>query len=611
MAAPASPPVFERAAVRVQQRVLLRRYVSELGKTGPWIIAGMLGCIAARWFAGIGIWLPVTVLVAWLGLAAFVVWRTRPGKYESLAFWDATGGRSEAFAAAWWFERRAGRTEAEDRHLAAQRDKLAAALKHLRSDLPLVVRAAVWITPLLAALAIGAGMLRPGAPADSPLTDAMQKAAAREASALKQQAAAKKKLEGLTEQERQEIDKLRDAVKATAESIEKGGADSARSVLGELEKRARDAERLAEKLGKKGDAWASDALVDQLRRHADTADLGDAVAAKKAAQAAQAAAELARKLTPPQLNAEAADRMKASMADVGRSAEEEDRQRLVGQNVLAAADELAANRPPAAAVQFDRLAQKLAEAARREEAQREMEKLAGQLREAGSRITGQENGGLSKMAESGQSGSPQAQGQQSEQASSSAQQKLQAPGLAQPSQMLQSTPGTQGGQQQSMTMTQGQVGAGMTSPTNPGQNQQGKPMLLAPIPGAKPDQQPSAIVIAPNLPPSDAAGSTTLTVPGGSQAGNGTAKMDGAKTAQTKAGNASQVSAQSGSDGSSSVRAVEGAARTEQAAQQSANVTVEFIKQQEAALDEAALPQARREQVRRYFDELRKRFENN
>jgi hypothetical protein len=36
---------------------------------------------------------------------------------------------------------------------------------------------------------------------------------------------------------------------------------------------------------------------------------------------------------------------------------------------------------------------------------------------------------------------------------------------------------------------------------------------------------------------------------------------------------------------------------------------VEFMEAQEAAMDEAALPMARREQVRRYFNALRKRLE--
>jgi hypothetical protein len=43
--------------------------------------------------------------------------------------------------------------------------------------------------------------------------------------------------------------------------------------------------------------------------------------------------------------------------------------------------------------------------------------------------------------------------------------------------------------------------------------------------------------------------------------------------------------------------------------QGSAALSVEFMEAQEAAMDEAALPTARREQVRRYFNALRKRLE--
>jgi hypothetical protein len=57
------------------------------------------------------------------------------------------------------------------------------------------------------------------------------------------------------------------------------------------------------------------------------------------------------------------------------------------------------------------------------------------------------------------------------------------------------------------------------------------------------------------------------------------------------------------------MRSVEGGARKEDPTRSATPTTLEAIQAEEAALDEAALPPARREQVRRYFNELRKRFE--
>ena len=69
------------------------------------------------------------------------------------------------------------------------------------------------------------------------------------------------------------------------------------------------------------------------------------------------------------------------------------------------------------------------------------------------------------------------------------------------------------------------------------------------------------------------------------------------------------VRGQQNNEGQSTVRSVEGGARTEQSTRTATQAALESIQAEEAALDEAALPPARREQVRRYFNELRKRFE--
>jgi hypothetical protein len=610
MNAPASALDFDRAAALVLRRVLVRRWLGLFGQTARWLALAMLACVALRVFAAVGVWLPLVVLTAWLGATSWWVWQQRPGKYESLALWDQVGGRSEAFAAAWWFAQQRERTSAEQRHLEAQRALLGDALARLRQDLPVVVQRMLLLAPVLVLLALVAGSFRPLSPGDQPLSDAMQQSAAHEAGALKRDTMDQKKLDGLTEQEKREIEQLRAAVKSTADNLEKGKADSARGVLSELEKRAHDAERMAEKLGTRGDAWASDKLVAELRRHADTADLGDAVAAKKAPQAAMAAQALADQLNPAQAAREFTDRLTATLQDAAKGSETEDRQRIVGQHVLAASDELNAIRIPAAAKEFEKLAQKLGEVAKREQAQKELEKLAQQLRDAGSRITGQQGGGTSKMAQAGQSTQQQGQMQQQAQQAANAQ-PMQAPGLSQPSQMMQQAPPSSAGdgQQQSMALAQGQAEqgqGGMQSGQKPGE---GKPMLLAPIPGAKPDKQPSAAIVAPNMQPPDGGSEFTLAAPGSAQPGNATAKLEGAKTAPTKTAQSSQVTAKSGSEGSSTMRSVEGGVRQENATQSSSETTVDFIKQQEAALDEAALPAARREQVRRYFGELRKRFE--
>ena len=69
------------------------------------------------------------------------------------------------------------------------------------------------------------------------------------------------------------------------------------------------------------------------------------------------------------------------------------------------------------------------------------------------------------------------------------------------------------------------------------------------------------------------------------------------------------VNAASGSEGVSSTRRVEGQVKEEGAARSSTQEALQQIQREESALDDAALPPARREHIRRYFNELRKRFE--
>jgi len=157
-----------------------------------------------------------------------------------------------------------------------------------------------------------------------------------------------------------------------------------------------------------------------------------------------------------------------------------------------------------------------------------------------------------------------------------------------------------------MSMGQGQQGQAGKQ----GQPGDGQPMLLAPIPGgAKPDDKAPTIIVTGDGAPPDPQG-PMITMPGsGLPPGNSKADLNNAPTSKQNTDNQSVVRAQQGSEGQSTVRSVEGGARNEQSSRTATQTALESIQAEEAALDEASLPPARREQVRRYFNELRKRFE--
>ena len=157
-----------------------------------------------------------------------------------------------------------------------------------------------------------------------------------------------------------------------------------------------------------------------------------------------------------------------------------------------------------------------------------------------------------------------------------------------------------------MSMGQGQEGQAGKQ----GQPGDGQPMLLAPVPGgAKPDDKSPVVILPGEGAPSDPKG-PMLTMPGsGLPPGSGKAELNNTPTTKQNTENQSVVRAQQNSEGQSTVRSVEGGVRNEQSTRTATQTALEAIQAEEAALDEAALPPARREQVRRYFNELRKRFE--
>jgi hypothetical protein len=138
--------------------------------------------------------------------------------------------------------------------------------------------------------------------------------------------------------------------------------------------------------------------------------------------------------------------------------------------------------------------------------------------------------------------------------------------------------------------------------------EEGTPMLMAPVPGQDAgDKPPEMMVMMPGSSPSSGA---IVGAGSGLPPGSAKSEMKGEETAVPESVKSAMAKAEKTGEGASSVRQVEGGApREEGVSQGSAALSVEFMEAQEAAMDEAALPMARREQVRRYFNALRKRLE--
>jgi hypothetical protein len=594
----------------------LRRWLAWLGQT-LWpvvaalaVLSALTACTDQKIWAGL-LW---GLLSGWLLTPLILAWRRQPGHYSNLALWDQAAGRREAFASAWWFEQQVSLTVAESNHLSTQRRLLGEALPRLTCDLPLQPHRWLSLPLILALLSLFLGHALHSTAEIEAVDADMDVVAKKEAGRLAQAAWDKKKLEGLNAEEQADLEKLIQSLKQTEADLKTAAGKDTREVMASLEQRARDAEKLADRLHAEKDIWASDKLIQSLREHADTADLGDAVAAKNANQSAIQAESLAQQLQSPQLTAEARERLSEALKDNQQQAEQEDRERPVGQHVLSAGERLQKSETLEAGAEFQKLADRLRDQARREKSKEELEKLAQQLRDAGSNINGQnQSGSMQQMAEAGQQGQtgkapPSARnlGQMQPNAGQSGQSQpsLQPPGLVQngqPQQRLQQNPNPRAQAGQSMAF----------SPVSPGgqQGKAGQPRLFAPIPGQKAGDKPDALMIGPPGQNQGQDSSMALSVPGGKDPGAGVADLNAEATEMRHTKNQVVVNAQQNNEGQSSVRRIAGGLRQEAASRSASQIATEAIAAEEEALDDSALPPARREQVRRYFNELRKRFE--
>lgn len=614
--------VFGAASRAVMRRVVWRRFWALMLRVGLPVLAAIL--VAAFVWATLGGGLrPLAVGVLAVVLVAGVLlawtWRGRPSLYAVWALWDREAGRREVFAAAWSYERREVMTEGEARHWQAQARVLPEALGRLSVELPLPrLGRLLWLGAGLGVIGLTGGWV--AAVARGPVLNAeMLAAALAEAGRLAKLEVKPEKLVALSEAERQALEAQ---LKGAAETLEQSAGKTAREVLDALEQRAREAEKMAQRLGQEDEAWASEALTAALRRQADTADLGDAVADRRVGDAAEEAEALAKEMESAEADQEA--RLKGVFEELNQAATNEDKQRLVGGGVTGAAQAWQAGDKAQASGTLRQMAEQLREQQGRQQTQQELERLAEQLREAGSQVANAGQAGEAMQAltgpdaQQGQAGQPktEAQGQeqtpppgQESQGQPPGQRMMQADGSPQgQGQEAQSPPPGAGGQagQQGPQLSMGpaapQAGQGGDKPED------GTPMLLAPVPGQDPGEKPPEMaVFMPGIAPS-----------GGANAGSGSGLLPGAGASEAKGeetetlatGKSALTTAQPTGEGASTLRQVEGGAPREEGVQQgSATLSVEFMQAQEAAMDEAALPTARREQVRRYFNALRKRLE--
>ncbi len=596
---------LETLAARARRRLLLIDALAAARRFAwiPWLALPLI-VIGHRWVRAEII--ASAAVALWVAAAAASAWRSRRSPYTALASWDTAAGRHDALSSAHVFAHESATAEDPGRllHLDRSAGFCDTASSRLATDLPLPRLRWTVLAPVAAIVFSLLPWWRPVvSPGDQPLTADQAAAVAAEADRLAQDTGLPlEQLPELTDAERRSLEELARTQRELAEALRQSEGKSPREVLDDLEKQARAAEALAKQLGADANAWASEQLLAELRRHPDTADLADAVTAKQPARAAEEARELATTLKNPALTSEVAERLSRTLDSALTEAGSVDTQKPVDAAVTDADQDLKQDQPVAAGDAFEKLAETFDRQHQRDLAREELEQLAERLREAGSSIMGQQGEGLKKLA--GQPG----------QTANSPMPSLQSlPNLGEPGDSLDQLP------------IPGLDGMPNAMPGDPSQRR-GTPIPgtgpppkdarpLAVIPGTAPkDAQPLALAAPiPGAKPGSAAfaipGARGQGIPaaGGTLPGHGATESGNQATEVKAAAAQGEVAAAPGAEGESFTQSISGQPRDEAVARAARQSAAAFLKEQEQALDTENLPPSRREQIRRYFESIRKK----
>ncbi|MDF1701705.1 MAG: hypothetical protein P1V36_11170 [Planctomycetota bacterium] len=403
---------------RVERRIFMARWLSALRATALPLF-GLLGAgLLAAWIGGLETLplfgtavLPAALglVLAWVGGCAVWAHTRMPDHAAALALFDERSERHEMFVSAYSLARDANRGPGGDLHVTRAHAALAHASSDIAQAVPLHTTPASVIAPV-AFLVLAAFGLPATAMIHTPGHDATEEAALVGESIDEESKGLEQLTEGLSPEEKKRLEQLKEKLKDSAQKMANVHKDkTARDVLEELERRARDAEKLADMLGAGSEKLGS-AMLAELERHADTAELAGALRGSKLEKASTEAGKLARRLRAEDLSLEARKRIENAFEGGLEKASATDLKTLLGTHMTAAQSELDQDKPTRAASEFDRLARSYERMAQRMQSMEALKRLAQNLRSAGQKALGRNSGAMSRLGTVGSKGSKGSQG---------------------------------------------------------------------------------------------------------------------------------------------------------------------------------------------------------
>jgi hypothetical protein len=606
---------FQNVSQQVIVRLSIAAWLRILSRSAPYVYGAATLLSTVLWFWGtypINVVSAGALVLAHLSAAAAWVWMRRPSAVAALATWDERAGRSESFVSAYCFEAQDKRTIGEQLHLDRAAAQLSEKITELKRDLPLGIKHHIWISPLVFMAIVSLVLVTPVAPGKVTVNKRDRERAREVAQKLDKRPHLPDEQKSLTEKEKEELKKLDKSVNEAVDNLRKLSGETRREVLAELEKKAHEAETLADALNLSKELLSSEMLAE-LKRHVDTTDFASALQAKDLEAASRESKEMAERLKNKELSLEERKRIEQAFDKAMSVAGRSDKESMVGKHLDRSLEQMQKKQPEKAANEFSELSKDLREQLQRQTAKNQLQELAQQLRKAGQQIFEQNQPDIKHLAENQSSGMRQLSSQQTK---TLREMHLQfQPGGSRQNQMGSQSGSMPGGEQsvsenrQAGESGQGQMGNQFPVPgTERSQSGQGSGRMdgqgRMSMPGSGSGASGSIPVpgTAAGAMPSQGAGV------GGLKAGTGTAPLGTAMTIPKDATQTGVVNAQISGEGSSSVRDKTGQMHGEDTERENRNLAEKFIKSEEAALADEPIPLSRREQVLRYFTALRKQL---
>ena len=566
-------------AAHARRRLAIQQWLALVVRDLRWWFAVVVLAALAR-LTGYGLptW-SVWLIPAWLVLIALMAWRKVPATAGALARIDRALALDDLLLNAWDFSVRRANGSFAKEHLRRADERLPQldAARALPVVLPLRHIAALVLISLL----LVSGFLAPLPPALPVVLDERQRGElVAQANELAREAA-KIPTAALEEAEKAKLDELQQRIREAQEQAKRQGLTQP-EVLKELDRLAHRAEDLAALLDQSDSPNA--ALLSELERHADTADLATALRAGDLAKAAAEAKALSERLARKDLTLDERRRLEQALDRAAKAATGD--RSAAAEAVKQAQAAMQQGDPQQAGKALEKLAQNLAQRQQRQDAAKKMSALANRLRSTGSRLLSSPAGALSKLPPGARSSG--------------------APLAANSLPPARFQPGSKPGS--------GNRPGNGTPSGKPAKGQgQGQGQASIPVPGTGNGNGAgggagSGAGSIP-VPGSGAAGASLAGgAPGGSQAGTGHVKATGAATAPHTPAQTSTVTAASGEGHSEQVQ-VGGQVHDEGSARAVSQTPLTMVDAEERALDEDPLPAGRRAQVKAYFNLLREKLE--